>query len=141
MGYKIKDIGVHSIQKGAATYWCGGTTAALHIAAVCNRAGWTIRKFKDTYIQYTKAGDQHVGRVVAGLPVLSAKYACSPPFYCRDDAETPNEKTCTSADVEFAIATLFPAFDQIVSFKPVAVTCAASLCRARDYLDTTLPVG
>ena len=31
---KIEDIGVHSIRKGAATYYCGGTTAVQHIAAV-----------------------------------------------------------------------------------------------------------
>ena len=34
-----------------------------------------------TYLKYGAAGDQHVGRVVAGLPVLDAKYACSPPFF------------------------------------------------------------
>ena len=45
----------------------GGTTAAPHIAAVYNRAGWTMGKVKDTYIQYAAAGDQHVGRVVSGL--------------------------------------------------------------------------
>lgn len=39
MGFEVDDIGVHSIRKGAATYCCSGTTAAPHIAAVCNRAG------------------------------------------------------------------------------------------------------
>ena len=31
LGIKIEDIGVHLIRKGAATYCCGGTTAAPHI--------------------------------------------------------------------------------------------------------------
>ena len=84
MGYCIDDIGVHSIRKGAVTYCCGGTTTAPHIAAICNRAGWTMGKVKDTYIKYAEAGDQHVGRVVAGLPVLSTKYACSPPFFVQE---------------------------------------------------------
>ena len=82
LGINIEDIGVHSIRKGAATYCCGGTTAALHIAAVCNRAGWTMGKVKDTCIQYAASGDQHIGRVVSGLPVLNVKYACTPPYFC-----------------------------------------------------------
>ena len=39
LGINIEEIGVHSIRKGAATYCCGGTTAAPNISAVCNRAG------------------------------------------------------------------------------------------------------
>ena len=58
LGINIEDIGVHSIRKGAATYCFGGTTDAPHIVAVCNRAGWTMGKVKDTYIQYKAAGDQ-----------------------------------------------------------------------------------
>ena len=139
MGFNPIDIGVHSIRKGAATYCCGGTTAAPHIAAVCNRAGWTMGKVKDTYIQYAEAGDQHVGRVVAGLPVLSSKYACSPPYFCVDNSDLPKENTCTSDDIDYAIATLFPSFEKTVSFKPVVVTCAAALFYSRKYLDKNMP--
>ena len=139
MGFCPEDIGVHSIRKGSAMYCCGGTTAAPHIAAICNRAGWTMGKVKDTYIQYAEAGDQHVGRVVAGLPVLSAKYACSPPFFREDNGNNPIVNTCTSEDIDFAIATLFPSFQSTITFKPVAITCAAALLRARQYLDKTMP--
>ena len=67
-----------------------------------------MEQAKDTYIQYAEAGDQHVGRVVAGLPVLSAKYACSPPFFrMAPDMSKVEENKCTSADVDYAIATLF----------------------------------
>ena len=82
LGIKIEGIGVHSIIKLAATYCCGGTTAAPHIEAVFNRAGCNMGKVKDTYIQYAVADDQHVGRVVSGLPVLNVKYACTPPYFC-----------------------------------------------------------
>ena len=84
MGMNIEDTGgVHSIRKGAATYCCSGTVvAAPQIAAICNHAGWwTMGKVKDVYIKYGEVGDQHVRPVVAGLPVLNAKYACSPPFF------------------------------------------------------------
>ena len=57
----VDDIGVHSIWKGAATHCYGGTTAALHIAAVCNFAGWTMGKVIDVYIKHGAAGDQYMG--------------------------------------------------------------------------------
>jgi len=79
MGIDPKDIGVHSIRKGAATYTCSGTTCAPSMAAVCNRAGWTMGKVKDTYIQYEAAINQYVGRIVAGLNINSYKFSVSPP--------------------------------------------------------------
>ena len=80
MGIDSDDIGVHSIRKGAATYICSGSTCCPSLAAVCNRAGWTMGKVKDTYIQYEAAQDQYVGRVVAGLNVQSHEFAVSPPY-------------------------------------------------------------
>jgi len=140
MGYDVDDIGVHSVRKGAATYCCGGTTAAPHIAAVCNRAGWSMGKVKDVYIKYGAAGDQHVGRVVAGLPVLNARYACSPPFFRiqQDDTIEPEEFECTVEDVDYAIATFFPTFEAKVTFKPVTVTCSAALLYGYTFLDSNV---
>jgi hypothetical protein len=73
MSIDAEDIGVHSIRKGAATYCCSGTTMAPSIAAVCNRAGWSMGQVKDIYIRYEAASDHYVGRIVAGLdvPVLT----------------------------------------------------------------------
>ena len=138
LGVNIEDIGVHSIRKGAATYCCAGTTAAPHIAAVCNRAGWTMGKVKDTYIQYAEAGDQHVGRVVAGLSVLDKSYACTPPYFRVDDGEIPNSNTCTTDDVNIIVSALFQ-FRIETSFRPVAVACAAALCYGREALDKAQP--
>ena len=139
LGVHCENIGVHSIRKGAATYCCGGTTAAPHIAAVCNRAGWTMGKVKDTYIQYAEAGDQHVGRVVAGLPVLDSKYACSPPIFCVDDSENPDSDSCTTGDVDHCMAMLYKYFTATVTFKPVAMHCAAALCYTASYYDSEMP--
>ena len=81
MGINPEDIGVHSIRKVSATYCCNGTTCAPSIAAVCNRAGWTMGKVKDTYIQYEAAMDQYLGRIVAGLNVNSFQFSVSPPYF------------------------------------------------------------
>ncbi len=36
---------------------------------------------KERYLQYEKAGDQYLGRVVSGLDVNSIDFAVSPPFF------------------------------------------------------------
>ena len=144
LGINIEDIGVHSTRKGAATYCCGGTTAAPHIAAVCNRAGWPMGKVKDSYIQYAAAGDQHVGRVVSGLPVLSVKYACTPPYFCikpTDHNNASNEEdqdVCQLEDLSTVIGVLFPC--QITTeFRPVAISCAAALFFAKEFIHSQQP--
>jgi len=80
LGVNPDNIGVHSIRKGAATYSTSGTTAGVNFVAVCVRAGWSMG-FKDTYLQYSEAGDQLCGRTVAGLDVNSHLFAISPPFF------------------------------------------------------------
>ena len=135
---------MHSIRKGAATYFYVGTTAATHIAAVCNRAGWTMGKVKDTYIQYAAAGDQHVGRVVSGLPVLNVKYACTPHYFCiepMDQNNASNEKeknVCQLDDVNTVIGALFLCKITTV-FIPVAISCAAALLFAKYFIHGQQP--
>ena len=139
LGITIEDIGVHSIRKGEATYCCGGTTAAPHISEFCNRAGWTVVKVKDTYIQYAASGDQHVGRVVSGLPVLNVKYACTPPYFSiepMDHNNASNEDAhniCQFDDVNTVIGALFPCKITTV-FRPVAISCAATLLFSKDFI-------
>ena len=129
MGYDIDDIGVHSIRKGAATFCCSGTTDAPQIAAICNRAGWTMGKVKDVYLKYGAAGDQYVGRVVAGLPTQKASFACSQPIF---------NNTVSAEDIDYVIATFFPTFELKVTFKPVAVSCAAALLYLFEYFDKSV---
>jgi len=104
MGIDPHDIGVHSIRKGAATYACSGSTCGPSIAATCNRAGWTMGKVKDTYIQYEAAQDQYLGRILAGLNVQSHEFAVSPPYVI---SSTPEESILhdMSSVFPFAIAT------------------------------------
>ena len=136
LGINIEDIGVHLIRKGAATYCCVCTTAAPHIVAVFNRDGWTMGMAKDTYIQYATAGDQHVGRVVSGLPVLNVKYACTPPYFCIEPMDHNNESNekeknvCQLNDVNTVIGALIPCKITTV-FRPVAISCAAALLFAK----------
>ena len=96
-------------------------------------------KMKDTYIQYAAAGYQHVGRVVSGLPVLNVKYACTPPYFCIDPMDHNNasneeaKNVCQLDDVNTVIGALFLCKITTV-FRPVAISCAAALLFAKDFI-------
>ncbi len=47
---------------------------------------WSMGHIKKWYLQYKKAGDQYLGRVVCGLDVNNASLAMSPPFFNTDKA-------------------------------------------------------
>ena len=97
-GVEIKHLGVHSFRKGAATYVSSGSTCAPPQVATNLRAGWTMGGIQDTYLKYEGAGDQYVGRVVAGLPVCSAKFAVLPPQFvdCQVSVIDEMVKSCFS---------------------------------------------
>ena len=96
-GVGVKDVGSHSIRKGAVTYVSSSATCSPPQVATNIRAGWTMGVVQDTYLQYEAAGDQYVGRVVSRLPICSSKFSIlSPQFDC-----------CIS-DVDHIANTCFP---------------------------------
>ena len=151
-GVEPEDIGVHSIRKGAATYCCSGTTAAVSLSAVCNRAGWDMGGSKKVYLRWEAAGDQHCGRTVSGLDVCTARFALSPPFFCpsvdleANEDESMDEMSVTpfepsedndgeEAQIDNAIQTAFPNTPQ-----RWALLCRfllASLLYHRPFLEET----
>jgi hypothetical protein len=60
------------------------------------RAGWTMKSVEKTYFKYEKAGDQYVGRTVAGLPIHSVNFAILPPSW----KETENAQAIASGLVD-----------------------------------------
>jgi hypothetical protein len=99
LGIDPKNVGVHSIRKGAATYCSNGTPTEVAFTAVCARAGWSLGNVKDRYIHLAEAGDQVCGRALAGLDVNSHKFSVSPPFFAVEVEE--------EIYVDNAITTLF----------------------------------
>lgn len=118
--------GTHSFRKGAATFACSGSTAAPHISAVSNRAGWKQPGVQDTYLVYADAGDQYVGRVVAGLPLSSHNFSILPPFF--------NE---VSEHVRRALDLCFPSVQGRIDDR-VLVFCLASVVYHRTWLGEKL---
>ncbi len=80
LGISAGDLGLHSARKGSSSYACAGSTVSPPMVSVCLRAMWSMGDIKERYLQYEKAGDQYLGRVVCGLDVNDALFAISPPF-------------------------------------------------------------
>lgn len=80
-------LGTHSFRKGASTYVSSGGTACPSSSAISLRAGWSQPGVEDTYRRYDSAGDEHVGRVVTGLPMHAEELALLPPTFVPQSSE------------------------------------------------------
>ena len=85
LGISPGDLGSHSARKGASSHACSGSTVSPPMVSICLRAMWSMGHVKERYLQYEKAGDQYLGRVVCGLDVNTVDFAVSPPFFEFDD--------------------------------------------------------
>ena len=131
LGLTAKDIGTHSVRKGAATFSSSGVVQGPSVTSICRRAGWTLPGVLDTYLRYEAAGDQFVGRTVTGLPCDRAEFALLPPFF--DIFESPADH----AAVDEAIHACFPIIS--VSMQRVIRLVMASVVYHREFLRSVLP--
>jgi hypothetical protein len=57
---------------------------------------WSMGLVKEHYLQFEKAGDQYLGRVVSGLDINDVSFAILPPhFECGDNEGDMREKIFT----------------------------------------------
>ncbi|RHY51693.1 hypothetical protein DYB30_013928, partial [Aphanomyces astaci] len=124
-----KVVGTHSLRKGAATYAIGGSTSGPSIVNVCIRCGWSIGSVVERYVHYDGAGDQFVGRVVAGLPLASASFAVLPPHFVAGSSDAANATG----------ALVFPRLWVHPTLRGVLSLCLASLVHHKAFLVTALP--
>jgi hypothetical protein len=131
LGIKPGDLGSHSARKGASSFASAGSTVSPPMVSICLRAMWSMGPVKERYLQYEKAGDQYLGRVVSGLDVNDVSFAISPPYFESDITD--------DVSVSENINNLLKAFTvgggnlsgevfQVLYF------CFASLCYHFDYL-------
>jgi hypothetical protein len=83
LGIVSKDIGAHSLRKGAATF-VGGAVDGPSSITVCLRAGWKMGGVQDRYFRYERGGDQYTGRIVSGLDMRTPEFAVLPPHFPPD---------------------------------------------------------
>lgn len=130
IGKEAGDFGTHSVRKGAATYCCSGSTAAPPISAVRIRVGWVTPGVEDTYIRFEAAGDQFVGRTVAGHDLNSVNFGILPPFF---------PVAARGAALDSAINQCFPGAP--AGMRGVLEHCLASILYHKEYLLRTLKPG
>ena len=75
-----KELGTHSVRKGAATY-CNGMVNGPNPVQVYLRAGWSLGDTQNRYLFSGAGGDQLTGRVVCGLPFNESLFASLPPHF------------------------------------------------------------
>lgn len=125
-----KTYGTHSVRKGVATFACGGSTGGPSIVSVCLRCGWTIGGVQDRYFRYEAAGDQFLGRVVAGLPVNDSRFALLPPHF-------RSVKSIVTSNVQI----MFPGLAEDLNLSGVLRLSLASLVYHAEYLRQHLPLN
>ncbi|OWY97053.1 hypothetical protein PHMEG_00032510 [Phytophthora megakarya] len=125
----LKLYGTHSVRTGVATFACGGSTGGPSIVSVCLHCGWSIGVVQDRYFRYEAAGDQYLGRVVAGLPVHNSDFAVLPPHF--SDAADEALKSC--------IAVMFLVLASEINLRGILRLCLASLVYHAEYLMVTFP--
>ena len=145
LGLNINDVGSHSCRKGiifkddrhlfiqlfflgAGSYATSGSVDAPSVVAVFLRAGWTLGNVKDRYLFLSGAGDEHVGRTVAGLPSDSSDFALLPPHFA-----DPSDDVILKA-----IRSVFPTLYNHDGVRFVLPFLLASLVYHFDFLDRTL---
>jgi hypothetical protein len=93
LGISPGDLGSHSARKGSSSHASSGTTVSPPMVSICLRAMWSMGHVKERYLQFEKAGDQYLGRVVCGLDVNDVKFAVSPPYFDFDDDRPAEDGT------------------------------------------------
>ncbi|KAA8491313.1 hypothetical protein FVE85_7734 [Porphyridium purpureum] len=91
------------------------------------------------YLRADSAGDQFVGRCLAGLPINKATFALLPPHFT-------TESLChqlISSKINTAIHMVFPFVDlaEHMNMREVLLMCLASLIYHREWLQSALPAN
>jgi hypothetical protein len=115
-GFKITDLGTHSIRKGALTYM-SSLPGGPPVASSCIRAGWSMGKVEDIYPKYMSNGDQFCGRGMSLLPLLDCEFAESHP--CPKDEWRGWLEVCATKQFYFIW--------KIVHLKKLLLNCFCSL--------------
>ena len=127
LGFKVTDIGMHSIWKGAISY-LASLPGGPPIAAVCIQVGWTMGNIRDIYMRYISSGDQFVSWCLSMLPLLHTEFSSSPPHFVpaiRDWADDYRK-------MQFSMLT------GIAHFSQMTLLCFASLAYHHAFITTNL---
>lgn len=127
LGSDKKQLGTHSVRKGAASY-CAGMVNGPSTVQVFLRAGWSLGNVQDRYLFAGAGGDQLTGRVLCGLPFNNAAFATLPPHFDNEGL----------SGIQWS--TLMPLYSQMPdTFKRAMPYLLASICYHEEWLRSSLP--
>jgi hypothetical protein len=127
LGGEKKQLGTHSVRKGAASY-CAGMMNVPSTVQVFLRAGWSLGNVQDRYLFAGQGGDQFTGRVLSGLSFIDSSFATLPPHFTQDGLRL------------IAWTTILPQYAQLpATFKQALPMLLASICYHEEWLRSTLP--
>ncbi len=135
LGIRPGNLGLHSVRKGACSFAAAGSTVCPPMVSICLQAMWSMGLVKEHYLQFEKAGDQYLGRVISGLDVNNVSFAILPPYFeCGDDEGDMREKIFTLLK-EFTVGGhgVRGEIFQLLYF------CFTSLCYHFNFLVEVLP--
>eukprot|EP00957_Ditylum_brightwellii_P118733 9055750-Ditylum_brightwellii.AAC.1 len=105
-------------------------------------------KVQDTYMLYEKAGDEYIGKLMTGLPVMSNWFAAShPQFTCLKSGDKEGTafisyQKVLNATVGYVITALFPSLSlSLCRDFPHPAIDLASLCHNHQWLLVNVPEG
>jgi hypothetical protein len=81
MNCRETHVDTHSVRLGAAKYCMSSSVAAPGPVEMSLRAGWLLTGLQSFPHMSEEAGDQYIGRTVAGLPPDRADFATLPPMF------------------------------------------------------------
>jgi hypothetical protein len=127
LGGEKKQLGTHSVRKGAATY-CAGMINGPSTVQVFLRAGWSLGNVQDRYLFAGAGGDQLTGRVLSGLPFNESTFAALAPHFSSDGLE------------HIRWSTILPLYSRLPeTFKRALPYLLASICHHEQWLRSSLP--
>ena len=128
-GIPYKAITAHSWRKGSASNVASGSTCAPSIIAICLRAGWKLPGSLNRYLFLEQAGDQFVGRVVCGLPIMKREFCVLPPRFRTNLSQEDKEFVDKMYHLTYPNDNLWGAH-----MIPVCRHLFANLCFQKDFL-------
>jgi hypothetical protein len=126
LGAEKKQLGTHSVRKGAASY-CSGMMNGPSMVQVFLRAGWSLGNVQDRYLFAGAGGDQLTGRVLSGLPFNQSSFAALPPHFTEEGIRLINWDN------------IMPLYAQLPdTFRRALPQLLASICYHETWLKATL---
>ena len=136
LGVDVGDLGSHSARKGSCSFASAGSTVSPPMVSICLRALWSMGPVKERYLHYEKAGDQYLGRVVAGLNCNDSSFAVSPPYFDLTGCENAKEM---QGKIDKLVQSFLYSSEKVCArvFR-IFVNLFANICYHAEYLKLTI---